>query len=486
MYIMSNLFIIGNGFDLAHGLKTSYRHFREYLVQMEKEECAEVREVSISEDSDLLKDDKIGYHFDNFVIPAMIDTLSESFNLTRLINSSSGIAPLKQLDKIKQFFDDADKIVQWIKHGSGQYYVREKKESRAVKHFIEMLEPKTGMISHNTNLSNTSIFWRVLESEFGNTALKIFNSGIGSDNTPFWLTLRLFIKMIDAVEGEDWKDLEASMGTYNFEMIFDLFKKLKPNDEIYVLCVENFFTLLYYNIYVLFTSWVLFTEIASEQPIATSNDILSALRPHIKKKQNGIELSLVAKAVLPKVNLDQIHSQSTFDVHPMAKKQLLQIFNHVKTNYFFSFNYTQTLENVYNISENSVCHIHGVSKGIKNLNDSTIVDLIFGHGRESFETDVTNIVSTAYNITKKPVCQCIEKNLLFFDKLRDINNIYSYGFSFGDVDMPYIEKICHSIRNTTNVTWYFNDFRIVEYRKLYEEKIRKVGFKGIFDVFHIN
>ena len=41
---MSTLFVIGNGFDRAHGLKTSYWDFRKYLekyaeyflVQMEK------------------------------------------------------------------------------------------------------------------------------------------------------------------------------------------------------------------------------------------------------------------------------------------------------------------------------------------------------------------------------------------------------------------------------------------------------------------
>ncbi|WP_223546835.1 AbiH family protein [Priestia aryabhattai] len=29
---MSNLFIIGNGFDLDHGLSTSYENFRKYLI----------------------------------------------------------------------------------------------------------------------------------------------------------------------------------------------------------------------------------------------------------------------------------------------------------------------------------------------------------------------------------------------------------------------------------------------------------------------
>jgi hypothetical protein len=75
-----------------------------------------------------------------------------------LKDCSNGMAPLEQLDEITQFLDDADKIVQWVKHGSGQYYVRENKESNAIKRFISMLEPDTGMISHNTRLDNSSIF----------------------------------------------------------------------------------------------------------------------------------------------------------------------------------------------------------------------------------------------------------------------------------------------------------------------------------------
>ncbi|MCL2721681.1 MAG: bacteriophage abortive infection AbiH family protein [Treponema sp.] len=477
---MSNLFIIGNGFDLAHRLKTSYSHFREYLVQMEKEECAKVGEVSISEDCNLLKDNNIKYHFDSIVIPTMMNALSEIVNLSQLKDYSTGMNLLEQLDEIEQFTNDADKIVQWIKHGSGQYYVREGNESQAIKRFIAMLEPKTGMISHNTNLNNDLAFWQTMESEFNDTAVKIFKNGIGADETPFWLTLRFFIKMIDAVEGENWQDLETSMGTYNFEMIFGLFKELKSND-VYETCVENFFTLLYYNVFVLFNSWVLFTEIAFEQPVV-NDDILSSLRPHIKKQQNGVELSFM----MPKGNLEYTCDQVTCDRHPMAKEQLLQIFDRAESNYFFTFNYTQTLERIYGVSESDICHIHGVSQGTKNLNDLASEDLIFGHGRESFDTNVTNIVSTAYNITKKPVNQCIENNRLFFEKLEGVNNIYSYGFSFGDVDMPYIKKICQSIRNTTGVTWHFNDFRIEEHRALYEDKIRKIGFNGKFDKFHID
>jgi hypothetical protein len=448
---------------------------------MEKEECSKNGETPVLDDFTLLNDEKIKYHFDNIVIPTMMNALSETANLMQEKDRTTGKTPLEQLDEMTQFFDDADKIVQWVKHGSGQYYIREDKESNAFKRFIEMLEPQTGMISHNTRLDDSSIFSKIIESEFGNSAVKFFKNSVGADQIPFWLTLRLFIKMIDAVEGEDWKNLEESMGSYKFDIIFNLFKKLK-SDELYNTCVENFFTQLYYSIFMLFNSWIIFTEMAFEQQVI-SDDALSTLNPQIKKEQNGIELSFV----MTNSNFDHTRSQATFDgEYPMAKRQLLQIIDSTKINYYFSFNYTQTLERIYNVQENDICHIHGVSRGIKNLNDLVSEDLVFGHGLESYDTNVTDIVRTAYNILKKPVNQCIIKSRMFFEKINDVDNIYSYGFSFGDVDMPYIEKICQSIRDTSNVTWYFNDFRIENNRMLYERTIRQSGFKGEFGEFHVD
>jgi hypothetical protein len=120
-----------------------------------------------------------------------------------------------------------------------------------------------------------------------------------------------------------------------------------------------------------------------------------------------------------------------------------------------------------------------------NIEELGLSDLIFGHGQEPSKTNVIDIVSTALNITKKPINQCILKNQYFFKKLDNVKNIYSYGFSFGEVDMPYIEKIFDNIGDTSDITWFFNDFKIEEARTLYERKIRKVGFNGKFDTFHI-
>jgi len=480
---MSNLFIIGNGFDLAHGLKTSYHHFRQFLVQMEKEECEEAGEASISDTPDILKDDTIKQCFENIVIPTMANSLSETINVLQLKDSSTGKTPMEQMDEIEQFLNDANKIVQWIKHGSGQFYVREKQESNAIKRFIALLEPETGMISHNTNLNDETSFFQVVESEFGNNALRFLESSNGTNKIPFWLTLRLFIKMIDVAEGEKWKDLETSMGTYSFEMIFGLFSKMESDDVVYMECIKKYFIDLYYDINLLFNSWVAFVGMEIGQAV-TKGSSIPYLRPRMKKQNNNIELSIKISKPRLKSKLGLMLFKMIFNRHPMAKKQLLKIFNVESHNYFFTFNYTQTLERFYGIPEDQICHIHGVSRD--GLNNLGLDDFIFGHGQESTDAAVTDIVKTAYNITKKPVSKCITNNQPFFEKLKDVNNIFSYGFSFGDVDMPYIEKICQSICDTSKVTWYFNDFEIQKYKALYEKSICKAGFKGIFDIFHIN
>ena len=449
---MINLFIIGNGFDRLHKLKTSYNDFREFLIQVEKEVCTEAGEVSVFEDDTLLTNDKIECHLDSIIVPAMEGRLSD---LANLMDSSAGMTVLERIDEIEQFFNDADKIVQWVKHDSGQYYIRESKESQAIKWFIAMLEPETGMISHNTKL-DISILLQALKSEFGDTALKYFQSDI---EAPFWTTLRLLIHMTDAVAGEEWKNFEASMGSYNLKMFFD---SSKESD------VENFETLSPYDIKMLFKIWARFTEKTFEQQVVSNSidDIFSALRPKVKTTQNRIELSFAMKDATTKGNLNCIR-----------KKQLLQIFGLAKTNYFFNFNYTKTLERVYGVSESNICHIHGDA-------DSKD-DLIVGHGREVFDTDVTNKTSTASNINKKPVKQCIVNHWLFFEKLKGVKNIYSHGFSFGDVDMPYISTICENVGDTSRITWNLNDFNPHEHKE-FKRKIRASGFKGRFSTFHVD
>jgi hypothetical protein len=117
------------------------------------------------------------------------------------------------------------------------------------------------------------------------------------------------------------------------------------------------------------------------------------------------------------------------------------------------------------------------------------IQLIVGHGYNLMEVRSKNKMpdynSLVNNLLKKPVGKCIVNNANFFNSLNDICNIFSYGFSFSDVDMPYIFKIVESIGDTSKRTWFLNDFNYQDHEIL-KTKIKSSGFKGKFDIFHIN
>ena len=141
---------------------------------------------------------------------------------------------------------------------------------------------------------------------------------------------------------------------------------------------------------------------------------------------------------------------------------------------FLSFNYTSTLEEIYKVSKADICHIHG------DASDKTS-QIYFGHGDdEEFKGFIQYIgIDDAFNMLKKSLRkntrQAIEGNNEFFEKLSHINKIYSYGFSFSDVDMVYIEEICKYIE-PQKVRWYFNTYDW-ENNKDNIDKIRKLGFR---------
>ncbi len=141
---------------------------------------------------------------------------------------------------------------------------------------------------------------------------------------------------------------------------------------------------------------------------------------------------------------------------------------------FLNFNYTSTLELVYGIPAERICHIHGncLDKNSK---------IYFGHGNEK-EVDVESRywgIKDAFDRLqielKKDTGRAIFDNSEFFSGLRDITDIYSYGFSFSDVDMVYIDEIS-KIVDVPNVTWHFNNYDWDE-NPCYIKKVQKYGYK---------
>ena len=124
---------------------------------------------------------------------------------------------------------------------------------------------------------------------------------------------------------------------------------------------------------------------------------------------------------------------------------------------FLSFNYTETLEKVYGIEDDKICHIHG------KVGDDP-ERLLVGHGEveeihESLQTMGADFnLNELKRILRKDTEDAFGRNIGFFDRIgRGLESVHTYGFSFSDVDMYYVKKIAERT-DPSQITWYINKF----------------------------
>lgn len=152
---------------------------------------------------------------------------------------------------------------------------------------------------------------------------------------------------------------------------------------------------------------------------------------------------------------------------------------------FLNFNYTKTLQKLYGIKK--VIHIHN-RVGQK---------LIFGHGKDDvsygdfFIDEGPSIGSTFLDDMimsfKKDINSPRKKYNDFFKKLTSkIDVVYSYGFSYGEVDCAYIKEIISCI--SSDATWYFTSYEAkhAEALQMKKDKLRNYGFKGTFGIYEVS
>lgn len=146
---------------------------------------------------------------------------------------------------------------------------------------------------------------------------------------------------------------------------------------------------------------------------------------------------------------------------------------------YLSFNYTNTLEEIYGIKE--VCHIHGQSGShfeliIGHNSDKKIkfksANPVFSHLLLDAEESINNIISDYKKDTKRQ----LKHNIGFFNKLSELKQIFSYGYGFWYIDRYYFEHL-FSHMDTSNIDFYLHCFTPAE-RKEMENRIREYGFKG--------
>ena len=150
---------------------------------------------------------------------------------------------------------------------------------------------------------------------------------------------------------------------------------------------------------------------------------------------------------------------------------------------FINFNYTQTLETIYGVPQERVYHLHGkqgdnnyvlghgrsfeyINKRIrdnnappKGLSEEELYEWYSDNYNEAYENIVESTTAKFYSY-KKDVDGIIETHSEVFAKLSDVREIYIYGFSFSDIDNPYIKKIidCNQKKDVLSfeISWYHN------------------------------
>ena len=128
---------------------------------------------------------------------------------------------------------------------------------------------------------------------------------------------------------------------------------------------------------------------------------------------------------------------------------------------FFTFNYTMLLEKAYHVNEENVWHIHGSIK--------TPDDIVVGHDADAaqlvkytqeYNKDQLRISPSYADYINQEALNGAKKvrNRIYlqedkFYKYCDIKHFVAMGFSFNDIDMPYIEKIISVNKNIADTCW---------------------------------
>lgn len=127
---------------------------------------------------------------------------------------------------------------------------------------------------------------------------------------------------------------------------------------------------------------------------------------------------------------------------------------------YLTFNYTDTLETEYAIPASQIAHIHG-----SRLCDD---EYVVGHNNHRspseawdeegiiFEQNAHENIIQWMNELTKCYSANIAKHRAFFDGLKDVKQIITYGHSMANVDWPYFEEIIKIVG--TDVPWRVSCF----------------------------
>ena len=135
--------------------------------------------------------------------------------------------------------------------------------------------------------------------------------------------------------------------------------------------------------------------------------------------------------------------------------------------YYLTFNYTRTLEKIYDIPMQNILHIHGTFEGHEND------EIIYGHGGHPYIIEKAiddprvaegeEIIKDYFEKTTKPVKQIIHKYQKFFYRMIvDVTNVTIIGHSMNEIDYPYFKRIGNCIKGRIDWTYYYHSVKDID------------------------
>lgn len=131
---------------------------------------------------------------------------------------------------------------------------------------------------------------------------------------------------------------------------------------------------------------------------------------------------------------------------------------------YLSFNYTETLEVHYDIPADRICHIHGsrLNKGDQYIighNNLRNPYSVWSEDGIIFEEQAKENIITWMNDFVKDYELNMTMHNAFFDKLSDIEQIFTYGHSLDEIDWPYLEVIVEKTGKDAfwRISWFSDD-----------------------------
>ena len=266
---------------------------------------------------------------------------------------------------------------------------------------------------------------------------EIYTGSRGEDICDMGEVAEFLVYLISAAEpdGDNWSELEVSLGKLDYDEAFDELPEIRDRDG----------------------------DIDNWKTVALNEDLalkLCAIVPFIKDFfEDWVRYIRIDTAEI-KPNFIKLIDENAL---------------------FLTFNYTELLEYLYLIEENKICHIHGKSGE----------EILFGHGDDNdySEKYMQRNIGSEYQlyeldmVLKKDTRLALRNHITFFEKVDErVQEVYSFGFSYGDVDLIYIRELCRKLSG--NAIWYLNDYDINKAME-FQNKIRKCGFRGKFATFQV-